>query len=95
MATCLTSELRTYYNERIAFWTATLIKAEENLAKILTESEGYDSLKFDSGEAMSWAKFQELQKAEKSVISAEGWISHYRNKLNGTGIVKLNLRRKW
>lgn len=94
MAICLTAELQTLYTERLAKYEARLILAD-TYYEALMSSEGMESLKFDSGEAMSWAKYTDPSVfLQKVIYPLEAWIDHYRNKLNGTGIVKLNLRRK-
>lgn len=93
MACYLTTELKTFYTERKAFWESLLVKAELYYEHLLS-SEGLESFKFDSGEAMSWAKYTDADKFLKVIGNIETQIGHYRNKLNGTGIVRLNLRRR-
>ena len=91
---CLSSELKAIYQERHDKYATLLVSALEYFENGLS-SEGLESFKFDSGEAMSWARYSDPGDFLQKVINPiEAKIDHYRNKLNGTGIVKLNLRRK-
>ena len=92
---CISSELKTFYEEQLALWTEILKDAHLYLTHLLTNTESFESLKFDSGEAMSWAKYTDVADFQQKVLfPATNMVSHYRNQLNGTGIVKMNLRRK-
>ena len=90
----LSAELRTIYQTRHDGYEAQLILALDYLDNILA-GDGIESGKFDSGEAMSWWKYTKPDDFLLKVIRPiEAQIDHYRNKLNGTGIVRLNLRRR-
>lgn len=94
MACYLSSNLKAIYQERHDKYEAQLILALDYFDAIMA-GEGIESGKFDSGEAMSWWKSVDPGDFLKKVIRPlESQIDHYRNKLNGTGIVRLNLRRK-
>ena len=93
MATCIRSNLRTIYLERHDRYEALLVKALAYY-DFLMDAEGMEAMKFDSGESMSWAKYTDPAEFLTKVINPiEAQIDLYRNKYNGTGIVKLNLRR--
>lgn len=90
---CIPSTLRTIYQERLDYWTDLLTKALAYY-EFLLGTEGAVSFKFDSGEGSSWAKYSDADKFQNKVIGAiENWVDYYRNKVNGTGIVRLNLSR--
>ena len=90
---CIRNSLRTIYLERHDRYTALLVTALEYY-DFLMDTDGIESMKFDSGESMSWAKYTDPSEFLLKIITPlEAKIDHYRNKYNGTGIVKLNLRR--
>lgn len=89
----LSTALRTIYQERHDRYEALLLSALDYYDLILA-GKGMESFKFDSGDSMSWAKYTDPAEFLLKVIkSIEASIDHYRNALNCTGIVKLNLRR--
>ncbi len=93
MATCISSNLRAIYLERHTRYEALLVKALDYY-DFLMDTDGIESMKFDSGESMSWAKYTDPSEFLLKIINPlEAKIDYYRNKYNGTGIVKLNLRR--
>lgn len=85
------SELYTYYSGRYDYYVALLASAE-TYYEYLLNSEGMESLKFDSGEASTWAKYTDANKFQKVIASIEAQIDYYRNKLNNTGVVQMNFR---
>lgn len=88
------SALKAHYQQRYDSYIARLEKAEAYY-DYLMGSEGMESFKFDSGEAMSWAKYTNPSDFLLKVIQPlEAWVDHYRNKYNCTGIVRMNLRRR-
>lgn len=90
---CISTTLKDIYQERLDKWEELLTKALEYY-EFLLNTEGAESFKFDSGEANSWAKYSDASTFQnKVIVSIEGWIDYYRNKVNGTGIVRLNLSR--
>jgi hypothetical protein len=89
---CLDPTLKAYYQARYDYYVALLVKAEAYY-DYLMGSEGFESFKFDSGEAMTWAKYTEPADFLKVIGTIESKIDYYRNKINGTGIVRLNLAR--
>ena len=89
----ISSTLQTIYQERLDYWTALLTKALAYY-EFLLGTEGAESFKFDSGEASSWAKYADASTFQNKVIGAiESWIDYYRNKVNATGVVRMNLSR--
>jgi hypothetical protein len=93
MAHTTKSELYTYYEGRYDYYVALLALAESYYNDILVNGEGLQSGKFDSGEANTWWQYTDPDKFQKVISRIEAQIDHYRNKLNNTGVVKLNLRR--
>ena len=90
---CISPTLRATYQTRLDKWEELLDKAL-TYYEYLLGTEGAESFKFDSGEASSWAKYTEASDFQNRVIvSIEWWIDYYRNKINGTGIVRLNQSR--
>ena len=89
----LPTTLRTHYQARYDLYVARLVLAEAYFDSLM-DTEGTESFKFDSGEASSWAKYTKPDDFLKVLRSIEAQIDHYRNRLNQTGIVRLNLRRK-
>jgi ElaB/YqjD/DUF883 family membrane-anchored ribosome-binding protein len=90
---CLSSTRKAEIEARITKLQARLTLAENALDDVLN-SEGIKSGKFDSGEAMSWWSQQSPEELQKIISNIEANLDYYRNKLNGTGIVRLNLRRR-
>lgn len=91
---CLTTVRKAEIQARLDKYTARLALAETYF-DFLMDSEGMESFKFDSGEAMSWAKYTKIDEfLLKVVYPLEAFIDHYTNKLNGKGIVRLNLSRR-
>jgi hypothetical protein len=93
MAACLTSARRTQIQDRITRIEAR-IALYDNALEGLLSADGVESFKFDSGEAMSWAKYYTPDKIFDLIIADEKRLDWYQRKLNGTGITSLNLRRK-
>jgi hypothetical protein len=89
----ISSALLATYQERLDYWTALLTKALAYY-EFLLGTEGAVSFKFDSGEASSWAKYTEADVFQNKVVdSIERRIDYYRNKVNCTGVVRLNQSR--
>lgn len=87
----ISSTRRAFYQARMESWESRLTSAE-TYYEFLMSTEGASSFKFDSGEASSWAKYTEPDVfMDKVIAPIEAWIDHYRNKMNGTGIIRLNL----
>jgi hypothetical protein len=86
------TSLITIYQARLDAWEALLVEALAYY-EFLLGTEGTSSFKFDSGEASSWARYTEPEKFQKVITSIESQIDYYRNKVNGTGIVRLNQSR--
>lgn len=90
---CLTAARKTQIRRRIAEYEARKALAETYLEHILS-GEGVESGKFDSGEAMSWWKYTDPSDFLLKVITPiDQYLDYYRNQLNGTGVVRLNLCR--
>jgi hypothetical protein len=90
---CISTNLKNIYQTRLDKWEELLEKALTYYEYLLS-TEGAESFKFDSGEASSWAKYSDAGTFQNKVIAnIESWIDYYRNKVNGTGIVRLNLSR--
>lgn len=89
---CIPISLTTIYQARLTYWEGLLTDAL-TYYEFLLGTEGTSSFKFDSGEASSWARYTEPEKFQKVITSIEGQIDYYRNKINGTGIVRLNQSR--
>jgi len=53
-----------------------------------------EDYKFDSNEGSQRAKRRKLEEIQKSITILEAEIYHLAQKLDGTGLVKHNLRRK-
>lgn len=89
----LTSTRQTQIQARITEWEARKALADTYF-EFLMGSEGMESFKFDSGEAMSWAKYTDASEFLLKVIAPiDQYLDYYRNQLNGTGVVRLNLYR--
>lgn len=90
---CLNSTRRTQIQARITEWEARKALADTYF-EFLMGSEGMESFKFDSGEAMSWAKYTDASQFLLKVISPiDQYLDYYRNQLNRNGIVRLSLKR--
>ncbi len=90
---CLTASRRTEIQAKITALETRLALAESAMDGMLS-TEGVESFKFDSGEAMSWAKYYTPEKLQDLIDSIEARIEWWTGKLNGTGIVRMTLRRK-
>lgn len=86
------SELYTYYEGRYDYYIALLASAETYYDYLLS-GEGFQSFKFDSGEANTWAQYTDPEKFQTVIDRIEARIDWYRNKLNNTGVTQMNLRR--
>lgn len=90
---CLNSTRKTQIQARITEWEARKVLAEAYYVHIMS-GEGIESGKFDSGEAMSWWKYTDPTLFLSEVITPmDQWLDYYRNQLNRTGVVRLNLYR--
>ncbi len=90
---CLTSKRKTQIEARITEWEARKALAETYYASLMA-GEGIESGKFDSGEAMSWWKYTDASEFLLKVIAPiDQYLDYYRNQLNHTGVVRLNLSR--
>lgn len=89
----LLSDRKADLEQKIQKLTSRLETAENVLDKLLSY-DGIESMKFDSGEASTWAKYSTPSELQNLISYLESQIDHYRNKLNNTGIVRMNLKRR-
>jgi len=85
--------LNDFFRGRITYWTDRLAAASL-IVEHLEDTEGVDAFKFDSGEAASSASYIKYHAAVDVVSKSEANILHYTGKINRTGIVRHNLRRR-
>jgi len=88
----LTSDRKARYEQKIIKLESRLQNAENVLEKLLS-NDGIESMKFDSGEANTWAKYSTPEQLQKLISYLESQIDWYRGKLNQTGIVRMRLAR--
>jgi hypothetical protein len=87
----LTSSRKSRIQSRIATKESALTKAYEAYDAALVEVKEY---RFDSGEGSQRAENRDLKEFTKAISILEREIEHLYGQLNGTGIVKMNLRRR-
>lgn len=75
----------------IASLAAQKTAIEEAFLNNLSELESYN---FDSGEARQATKNRSFEEMQKAIDFCDRRIEWYYGKLNGTSVVKMNLRRK-
>lgn len=87
----LTSTTRTEIENEIIAKEAQLALANTALSNALTEIASY---RLDTGEGSQQTKYRGLNELQMAVEMLEANIRSLYRRLNGTGIMNLNLRRK-
>ena len=91
MAYCgLTTERRTQLQNRLDTKIALLTKTYNAIDEMTTEVQSY---KFDSGEGSQQTTLKKMSEMTDFSNLLERQIDSIQAKLNGTGIINLNLRR--
>jgi hypothetical protein len=89
--TCLSSTRRTELLERLEKKRAQLVIID---AALDAGIEGPDAYKFDTNEGSQWLKNRSLKELNELSDTLEAQIDQITRKLNGTGLVNMNLRRR-
>jgi len=89
--TCITSSTKTRLEARLAVKIAQLEKADEAYDASLTEVEEY---RLNTGEGTQQMKYRDLKGLEDTISRLEAQIDAIYRRLEGKGIMNLNLRRK-
>ena len=87
---CLSSTRRTQVQAQITRWEALLEKAYD----FLNDSNHIGEYRFDSEEGSQKTVYRTLKELMDFIDKCESMLDYLRNKLNGTGIVNMNMRRK-
>jgi len=88
---CLTSTRRAALIIRLAKREASLVIAEATYDELLANP--VESYRFDSTEGEQQTKRRKVADAKQQVDELESEIDSIRRRLNGTGVVNMNLRR--
>ena len=88
---CISSNRLALLTERLETKTAQLVKLYDAFDRRINPAESY---KFDSGEGSQQLKYLSLKDMQDAIDRLEKEIDALGRKLNGTGIVNMNLRRK-
>jgi hypothetical protein len=88
---CISTARRTALLAELATLEALKTKYESALTEV---SAGVESYKFDSGEGSQQTKNRSLKEIRETLDWVNSRIEAINRRLNGTGIVNLNLRRK-
>lgn len=89
---CLTTSRRAEILARISKLEAQLVIANDTLdSGLSTDIREY---RFDSGEGSQRVEYKTFDEMTKIVDWLESRIDYLRRKLNGTGLLSMNLRRK-
>lgn len=88
---CITSDTRTYYTERLARLTTQLTALETAIDSGVLHVE---TISLDTGEGKQMTRYRSADQMYKAQERLEARIEYYNKKLDGTGLVNLNLRRK-
>ncbi len=90
---CLTSAQRARLQARLAIIQDHIAKAEESFGKAL-ESMDVEEYRFNSGEGSQMARQADIKKLNDVLESLYAQEDSVIRKLEGRGIVNMNLRRK-
>ena len=90
---CLPTWRRTQLKARLAVKKTQLIALYAEYDKAIANIE-VQSYKFDSGEGSQQTKRRAPEEIAKAIERLEKEIDSITSKLNGTGIVSMNLRRR-
>ena len=88
--TCLSSTRKATLTARLEKKRAQLVLAEAALDASIGGPEAY---KFDTNEGSQWLKDRSFAEITKLISLLEAQIDSITRKLNGTGLVNMNLRR--
>lgn len=88
---CILPSTRARIVARIAKNETLLAEAEEALSSSLTP---YKEYRFDSGEGSQKTEYKDPRQLKQIIDSLEAQIEADYRRLNGTGVVNINLRRK-
>ena len=88
---CLNSSTRTVLLARLAKREASLVIAEASYDELLASN--VEMYRFDSTEGEQTTKRRKIQEMRDQIQSLESEIDNIRRRLNGTGIVNMNMRR--
>lgn len=88
---CLPNVKKQFWLKRLTYWEAELAKLDEAMMNATLEVEEY---RLNTGEGMQQTKYRDLEKLQKQITKAEYMIDWIINKLNGWGLMNMNLRRK-
>ena len=90
--TCINSTTRTRLLARLTKREASLVLAEASYDELLANN--VESYRFDSSEGEQQTKRRKLQDIKEQVDSLQAEIDNIRRRLDGKGIVNMNLRRR-
>ena len=88
---CISTTELARINARITTYETLLTAAD---AAVLAAQTDVESYRFDSGEATQQTKRRKLKDLLNNVESIEAILRRLNQRLNGTGVINLNLRRK-
>ena len=83
--------MRACWVSRLAALQLQLVAADTAMIAALIELEGYT---FDSGEARQTVRYRKIEALERASAAIETRITWVNQKINGGGLVNLNLRRR-
>jgi len=89
---CINSTTRTRLLARLTKREASLVLAEASYDELLANN--VESYRFDSTEGEQQTKRRKLQDIKDQVDSLQAEIDNIRRRLDGKGIVNMNLRRR-
>lgn len=89
---CINSTTRTRLLARLTKRETSLILAETSYDELLANN--VESYRFDSTEGEQQTKRRKLQDIKEQVDSLQAEIDNIRRRLDGKGIVNMNLRRQ-
>ena len=87
----ISSTMRAFWAARLEAAQAQLLKAEAAYSAGLLEIERYT---LDTGEARQTVEHRDIAKLERAVTRLEARVVWLNQKINGGGLVNLNLRRR-
>lgn len=88
---CINTSTRARLIASLAKKEAQLLKAEEAYDDALTSIKEY---RFDSGEGSQRTEYRSVNELKTTIDALETEIEAIHRRLNGTGLVNINLRRK-
>lgn len=87
---CISTTLATFYKSQLDIKIAQLTAANTALEEAFGEPESFG---LDTGEERQTIKNHKIKELEKTIANLEARILWLNGKLNGGGIVNMNLRR--